>query len=211
MILPKRNLHVKRVNRTIENNSTGRLLDALRSQDKWLDLFIVGIILLLIGLVFAFIMTTEKFIPVYNQIRTEQSDMNARIDALEKDVTRVSEAVESWPGVTETVIETEAVKAAATETTEAAMRSLGQFTVVAYYKGGNGLLTATGVQCQEGVTVAVDPKVIPYGTRIYIEGIGERIAQDCGGFRGNVVDVYFPDRKTCVDFGKQKLEVWIIE
>ena len=43
-----------------------------------------------------------------------------------------------------------------------------------------------------GVTVAVDPAVIPLGTKIYVEGFGVRVAQDTGGgVRGNHIDIFF--------------------
>lgn len=91
------------------------------------------------------------------------------------------------------------------------MKSLGDFTVMAYFKGGNGLKTATGVTCRQGRTVAVDPKVIPYGTYLWIEGVGMRVAEDCGGFTGNVLDLYFKTESQCWDWGKRTREVWIVE
>ncbi len=98
---------------------------------------------------------------------------------------------------------------------EPSRRLLGLFKVVGYYVGGNGLLTATDTICKAGRTVAVDPDVIPYGTHIFIEDIGERIAEDCGGFRGMVVDVYWKTKAECYNWNKTPLnpyrKVWIIE
>lgn len=39
-------------------------------------------------------------------------------------------------------------------------------------------LTAIGVKTVEGVTIAADPKVLPYGTKVYIDRVGHRIVQD---------------------------------
>ena len=95
------------------------------------------------------------------------------------------------------------------------MTYLGDFKIVGYYKGGNGLITATGAKCKEGVTIAVDPKVIPYGTYVYIEDIGIRLAQDCGGFTGKVIDVYWKTKAECYDWNDtpddSHRKVWIIE
>ena len=59
--------------------------------------------------------------------------------------------------------------------------------------GGSGM-TATGTTVQKG-TVAVDPSVIPLGTRMYIPGYGEGVAEDTGGaIIGNIIDLgYGPD------------------
>lgn len=61
------------------------------------------------------------------------------------------------------------------------------FTAIFYILSGR---TATGTTTTAGRTIAVDPKVIPFGTEVYIEGWGYRIAEDSGGFTGNIVDIY---------------------
>ena len=58
--------------------------------------------------------------------------------------------------------------------------------------------TYTGTTVTEGRTIAVDPKVIPLGWWVYIEGIGFRRAEDIGsGVKGQMIDVYFEDHGLC--------------
>ena len=64
--------------------------------------------------------------------------------------------------------------------------------------------TATGTIPTAGRTIAVDPNVIPYGTKIDIEGLGSFVAEDCGGMvEGNHIDIYFDTHEEAVAFGRQ--------
>ncbi|MGN0345674.1 MAG: 3D domain-containing protein [Lachnospiraceae bacterium] len=70
---------------------------------------------------------------------------------------------------------------------------------------GHEAHTATGTVPQQGRTIAVDPSVIPYGTVVHIEGLGDYVAEDCGGMiRGNHIDVYFDNHEEAVAFGRQR-------
>lgn len=83
---------------------------------------------------------------------------------------------------------------------------LGTFSVTCYALDGT---TASGEPVHEG-GVAVDRRVIPFGTRIYIENVGWRVANDTGGsVRGNRLDIWLPNRDDCIAFGHQKLNVYM--
>jgi len=57
----------------------------------------------------------------------------------------------------------------------------------------------------------VDPKVIPLGSHIYIDGIGERIAEDIGGgVKGQHIDVYLPSLPQARRFGVQRGTVSVV-
>lgn len=78
--------------------------------------------------------------------------------------------------------------------------------------GKSNGVTASGAIATEGITVAADTRIFPFGTRIYIEGVGERIVQDTGGaIKGNRIDLYFSDHQSALNFGKQIRGVCIIE
>ncbi|PYE43774.1 uncharacterized protein YabE (DUF348 family) [Paenibacillus barcinonensis] len=70
---------------------------------------------------------------------------------------------------------------------------------------GIGTKTASGTRVTEGRTIAVDPKVIPIGWWVYIEGLGFRRAEDTGGaIKGNKIDVYYDSVKHALNFGRKK-------
>ena len=69
--------------------------------------------------------------------------------------------------------------------------------------------TATGRDANEW-GVAVDPKVIPYGSIVEVDGIGRLLADDCGSaIKGKKIDIRFPhgDVKTAREWGRQKIKV----
>lgn len=76
--------------------------------------------------------------------------------------------------------------------------------------GGAGWRTATGTGVYKGI-VAVDPRVIPLGTRLYIEGYGPAVAADTGGaIKGNRVDLGFSSVAEARNFGRRNVVVHIL-
>jgi 3D (Asp-Asp-Asp) domain-containing protein len=75
---------------------------------------------------------------------------------------------------------------------------------------GVGVWTATGIRVRPG-TVAVDPKVIPLGSLLYIEGYGYAIAADTGGaIKGNRIDLFTPSYDEAINFGIESRRVWLL-
>lgn len=86
----------------------------------------------------------------------------------------------------------------------------------AYYPGPESTdqwadgYTYTGVRAGKGV-VAVDPSVIPLGTRLYIPGYGEAIAADIGGaIKGYRIDLGFETYEEAIQYGRQQVKVYIL-
>jgi len=66
-------------------------------------------------------------------------------------------------------------------------------------------ITSSGTRVMEGRTIAVDPKVIPLGWWVYIDGLGFRRAEDTGSaIKGNKVDVYFDSNDYANRFGTKR-------
>ncbi len=94
-------------------------------------------------------------------------------------------------------------------------RSLGTFAVRAYTHNpgpdGTPSKTASGTFPTAGRTVAVDPQVIPLGSKIHIAGVGERIAEDSGGrIKGMALDLFLPSVEHCRQFGVRLRDVQIV-
>jgi 3D (Asp-Asp-Asp) domain-containing protein len=93
----------------------------------------------------------------------------------------------------------------------------GEWTMVAtaYYSGGGGLngtgITATGLRARKGL-IAADPTVIRLGTRVYIEGYGEALVADVGGWiKGNRIDLCFDSLEECYRYGRRKIYVYEVD
>lgn len=118
------------------------------------------------------------------------------------------------PAVVDCVEETNNDGAENTEVEEI-QQSIEEYVITAYCPcakccGKSDGITASGVKATEGVTVAMD-KSIPFGTKIYIDGVGERIVQDRGGaIKGNKIDLYFDSHQEALNFGRQTKEVTIL-
>ena len=77
--------------------------------------------------------------------------------------------------------------------------------------------TATGTTARVGA-IAVDPRVIPYGTRMFIVSAdgsityGVATAEDCGGsIKGNRIDLFFDTYDECVSFGVRACDVYLLD
>ena len=82
---------------------------------------------------------------------------------------------------------------------------LGSFELTCHTGTG---ITASGRPNSRAI-VSVDPRVVPLGTRLVIEGVGPRVAADTGrSIRGQRLDIWEPSAAACFRFGRRQLRVW---
>lgn len=92
-------------------------------------------------------------------------------------------------------------------------RRVMELVATGYGPSGNGrwgMQTATGVRPRYGI-VAVDPRVIPLGTRLYVEGYGYAWAMDTGGaIKGKRIDLFYPSDRDAHRVGRKKVRVIVL-
>lgn len=132
------------------------------------------------------------------------------------DNVKIVENVEYIPVVAEKVVEVEKIvhvpETASEEEKTAPENAVLHVVATAYCcenyphicNDGDATTTATGTTPTPGRTIAVDPKVIPYGTKVLVDG-NVYIAEDCGGgIKGNRIDICFETCAEAKEFGRQE-------
>ncbi|MDN7246691.1 LysM peptidoglycan-binding domain-containing protein [Planococcus shenhongbingii] len=110
-------------------------------------------------------------------------------------------------------------KAAAPAQAAASTQSGKEMTVsatayTAFCAGCSGV-TATGQDLRSNPNqkvIAVDPTVIPLGSKVWVEGYGTAIAGDTGGaIKGNKIDVFIPSQGAALDWGRKTVNIKILD
>jgi 3D (Asp-Asp-Asp) domain-containing protein len=113
------------------------------------------------------------------------------------------------------------VQAAATPSSsnEGSGTAAKEFTVsatayTAHFEGSTGI-TATGIDLRsnpDAKVIAVDPSVIPLGSKVHVEGYGTAIAGDTGGaIKGNKIDVFIPNEQDALNWGRKNVTIKVYE
>ena len=104
----------------------------------------------------------------------------------------------------------------ADEAVQSAGQPLGNFKLTFYCpcvrcNGRSDGLTKSGTTAVEGRTIAVDPRVIPLGSRVYIEGYGVFVAEDTGGaIKSKKIDVFLDSHSRCFENGVAYADVYLL-
>lgn len=84
----------------------------------------------------------------------------------------------------------------------------------AYCQGCSGT-TYTGINLRANPNqkvIAVDPSVIPLGSRVWVEGYGEAIAGDIGGaIKGNIIDVFLEQKQDALNWGRRTVKIKVLD
>ncbi|MCD8082261.1 MAG: 3D domain-containing protein [Clostridiales bacterium] len=112
--------------------------------------------------------------------------------------------------------ENTAAAEAANQQADSGLISLGYFRTTGYCpcrlcSEGYGRATCTGALATANHTIAVDPKVIPFGSRIMIDGIIYTAEDRGGGVKGNHIDIYFDTHSQTRQHGNQMQEVFLLK
>lgn len=116
----------------------------------------------------------------------------------------------------ETAAAAEDTQSQATAVAASGMHSLGMFRTTGYCpcyqcSEGWGRRTSTGATARSGHTIAVDPRVIPYGSRVMIGGVIYTAEDRGGGVRGNHVDIFFDSHSQTRQHGSRSQEVFLLD
>lgn len=124
--------------------------------------------------------------------------------------------------VLEIILKNQEQDASETMATEPEKEYIGTFEITYYTAGFESTgktpehpaygITKSGTTVEEGRTIAADWSVLEPGTKVYIDGIGERIVEDTGGaIVDKCIDVYVEDVEIARQLGRHKADVWIVE
>lgn len=97
--------------------------------------------------------------------------------------------------------------------------NLGRIEVTAYTAGPESTekrpgdrgyrITASGAKVKEGRTCAA--LGLPFGTKVYIEGVGVRVVEDRGRLKPDQIDIFIEDKDRALSWGRQERKAWIIK
>lgn len=153
---------------------------------------------------------------IINDITTNTSvnvEFTSIVDKIMNDVSIYNKKVE------EKQVNKEANKAKAeadsnVETQESSNSYKATYTMKATAYTGDSI-TATGitpVRNPNGLsTIAVDPSIIPLGSKVYIPGYGEAIAADTGSaIKGHRIDLFLNSKNECINWGRQNVTLYVL-
>lgn len=146
---------------------------------------------------------------------TEATQTEQTVEAAETTATSENTAQAQEPQQQEAAVAEEQTETASTTASSAVKTLTVEATAYTALDGGGSGVTAAGIDLvanPNAKVIAVDPSVIPLGTKVYVEGYGEAIAGDTGGaIKGNKIDVYVQTKSEAYAWGRKQVTVQILE
>ena len=140
---------------------------------------------------------------IFGGLTTAQYTMKTNTDAPSREHVKVVKARAAAPKV----------EAASTTIPSSRVVTVKATAYTASCAGCSGT-TATGINIKANPNekvIAVDPSVIPLGSKVYVPGYGEATAADTGGaIKGNRIDVFIPTEQAALNFGVKQVNVTIL-
>ncbi|PRP50234.1 peptidoglycan-binding protein [Bacillus halotolerans] len=156
---------------------------------------------------------------VTENAQTSAPQTETKQEAVQKEQPK-QEAVQQQPkqetkAAAETSVKTEEKAVESNTNQQEAAKEL-TVTATAYSANDGGIsgVTATGIDLNKNPNakvIAVDPNVIPLGSKVYVEGYGEATAADTGGaIKGNKIDVFVPNKSDAHNWGVRTVSVKVL-
>lgn len=110
--------------------------------------------------------------------------------------------------------ENETTKAKKKKNKNKKLEYMGNYKVTAYCGcvsccGKSNCITASGTKCKEGRTIAADTSVLPFGTKVVIDGHTYTVEDRGGAIDGNRIDVYFDSHQDALNWGVKYIDVYV--
>src|SRR5699024_10147552 len=158
--------------------------------------------------------TDEQAPAPSNDHEATEEDNNESDEAVEEETNESDESTEEASDEADQATEEASNDEEETNNTDGETISAEATAYTASCDGCSGT-TATGVDLNENSdekVIAVDPDVIPLGSKVHVEGYGTATAADTGGdINGDRVDLFMADEGDANSFGRQNVEVTIVE
>ncbi|MBM7635026.1 peptidoglycan-binding protein [Geomicrobium sediminis] len=152
--------------------------------------------------------------PVANNNRSEEEPVAKEEEPAEETQSEETVASESTEPTESTESSSSESASSSNESPEGTTMTMEATAYTADCEGCSGI-TATGIDLRNdrnANVVAVDPNVIPLGSTVYVEGYGEAIAGDTGGaITGNKIDLHMATTEEALNFGRQNVEVTVLD
>lgn len=151
------------------------------------------------------------------QVAAEQANADSTIEMKEAESVPENETEEATEDEVVTLEAEEEVNSTAeSESTQPNGKTISvEATAYTAYCSGCSGITATGIDLKANPyekVIAVDPNVIPLGTKVFVEGYGHAVAADTGGaIKGNKIDIHVPTKDQAYNWGRKVVEVTILE